>query len=177
METKKCRQCGEIKPIEQFRPYYSGSGTYTICKTCEKINSRAKYLHKKGDSASESDRAELAKIEQLYELQRACGLRPPARASKMQDAMDELDKLLSHYQEKAASKSDIPSELQHWLEVELTDVPEYYLDDIYESLKAKYRPVVRVDDTTLLPIYDETHADTLEQILERFNDYEDEYYQ
>ena len=39
--TKTCKQCGVIKPLEQFRNYYGGrKGTYTVCKSCEKINSR-----------------------------------------------------------------------------------------------------------------------------------------
>ena len=38
MNAKTCKQCGELKPIEQFRKYYGGrKGTYTTCKTCENI--------------------------------------------------------------------------------------------------------------------------------------------
>lgn len=170
METKRCRQCGEIKSVDKFRPYYSGSGTYTICKGCEKINSRAKYLSRKGDKATEADKSELAKIHQLYEYQRLVGLRPPRRAAEVQNRLDEL---LSRF--KTASV-DGPEELQKWLTVELTDVPEYYTDEVYEQLTSKYRPMLYIDQETLTPVYDETHSILLNQILERFNKYEDEYY-
>ncbi len=169
METKRCRQCGEIKPTDKFRPYYNGSGTYTICKGCEKINSRAKYLSRKGDNATEADKSELAKIHQLYEYQRLCGLRPPRRSVEMENKLDEM---LSRFKEAMNQ----PTELQKWLYEELTDVPEYYTDVVYEELTAKYRPVLRIDPETLTPVYDETHSILLNQILERFNKYEDEYY-
>ena len=57
-----------------------------------------------------------------------------------------------------------------------TEEPDYYLDEVYEQLRSKYRPVLRIDTATMLPVYDETHAEVLERILERFNDYEDNYY-
>jgi len=173
METKRCRQCGEIKPLGQFRGYYSGVGTYTICKDCEKINSRAKYLSKKGDGATQADKDELAKIEQLYEYQRALGLKPPRRRKELQSSIDAFDKLIDKYKSKT---TEGPAELQRWLTEELTDVPEYYLDDIYEQLVAIYRPVLRIDPNTLTPVHDETYAPLLNKILERFNNYEDEYY-
>ena len=169
METKRCRQCGEIKPIDKFRPYYNGSGTYTICKGCEKINSRAKYLSRKGDKATEADKAELAKINQLYEYQRLAGLKPPRRSTEVESKLEEM---ISRF--KAASEE--PSELQKWLVAELTDVPEYYTDVVYEQLISKYRPVLHINPDTLTPVYDETHSVLLSQILERFNKYEDEYY-
>ena len=57
--TKTCKQCGVIKPLEQFRNYYGGrKGTYTICKTCEKINSRVKYLEGKSE-LNDKEKAEL----------------------------------------------------------------------------------------------------------------------
>lgn len=173
METKKCRQCGEVKPISNYRPYYSGAGNYTVCKSCEKINSRAKYLARKGDKATEADKAELAKIEQLYEYQRLCGLKPPRRRSELQKNLEAFDAIIQQY--KAVS-SEGPTELTKWLTVELTDVPEHYLDDVYERLLKEYRPVIRIDPNTLTPVYDNTYTDILNKILERFNGYEDEYY-
>ena len=175
METKRCRQCGEIKPIKQFRQYYGKStSTYTICKACEAINSRAKYLRRKGDSATDADKAELDKIEQLYEMQRACGLKPPQRRTC---AKGSLDILLESFTEQAQNKSAIPDDLSTWLTVELVDTPEYYIDEVYEQLIETYRPVLKVDANTLKPIYDDTYKEVLDQILERFCDYEDNYYQ
>ena len=176
METKKCRQCGEIQPISNFRPYYSGSGNYTICKTCEKINSRAKYLKRKGDKATDTELSELSKIEQLYEMQRLCGFEPPRRSDKHERVIEELDALLNIYKDKASKKTELPDELQHWLTAELTREPEYYLDEVYEHLKSIFRPVLRVDAETLLPVYDESYSETLDAILSRFNEYEDKFY-
>lgn len=171
---KKCRQCGEIKSIDQYRPYYTGKGTYTICKTCEKINSRAKYLKRKGDKATQVEVDELKAIYELYDMQRMCGLKPPnMRTSDEPKLIDVINKYKQDYLNKADSG---PDELEYWLTAPLTDVPEYYLDTVYEDLKAKYRPVKGVDSKTLLPIHDETHTDLLNQILERFNNYEDTYY-
>lgn len=172
METKKCKQCGEIKPLSNFRPYYSGSGTYTVCNVCEKINSRAKYLTRKGDKATDADRAELARIQQLYQYQRLVGLKPPQTAAYKR-VVDELDRLLNNYKNTAEKG---PEELRRWLTEELTEDPDYYNDHVYERLLSKYRPMIRVDSETLTPVYDETYATELNQILERFNKYEDEYY-
>ena len=169
METKVCRQCGTIKPIEQFRQYYGGrQGTYTICRSCEAINSRAKYLRRKGEKQSEADKAELAKIEELYYLQRACGLKPPA-SRVIASRADELDVLISKYE------STTPAELAMWLTKELTEAPDVY-DAIYDELLKRYRPVLYVDQATFKPVYDERHKVTLDKILERFTEYEDNYY-
>lgn len=173
METKRCRQCGEVKPTDKFRPYYNSEGIYTICKACEKINSRAKYLMRKGDKATEADKAELAKIEQLYEYQRIAGLKPPRRRNDLQKSLEAFDALISKYKQVASVG---PQELQQWLTEELTEEPEHYIDVVYEQLISKYRPVIRIDAATLTPVYDETYKDLLNQILERFSAYEDNYY-
>lgn len=173
MSTKRCRQCGEIKPIDSFRGYYSGSsGTYTICKACEKINSRAKYLRRKGAGATEADKAELQQINELYELQRKCGLKPPQQRSND----TQVSNLLDMYTKKIEAMSEVPEELQEWLTHELTAAPEHYFDDVYEYLRKKYMPLIRIDNDMMLPVYDETHKDTLNKILDRFNAYEDIYY-
>lgn len=171
---KQCKQCGEIKPIEQFRNYYGGrQGTYTMCKACERINSRAKYLERKGDKMNDVEHEELDKIYKLYEAQRACGLNPPKSVMGKQVALvDTLDSLIEQYTNRQPEES----ELEQWLHKPLTEDPDYYLDMVYEELKVRYRPVIRVDPETLMPIYDETHKDVLDKILERFNNYEDQYY-
>ena len=171
---KQCKQCGEIKPIEQFRNYYGGrQGTYTMCKACERINSRAKYLERKGDKMNDVEHEELDKIYKLYEAQRACGLNPPKSVMGKQVALvDTIDSLIEQYTNRQPEES----ELEQWLHKPLTEDPDYYLDMVYEELKGRYRPVIRVDPETLVPIYDETHKDVLDKILERFNNYEDQYY-
>ena len=174
MGTKQCRQCGEVLPVDNFRKYYGGTGRYTICRSCERINSRAKYLTKKGDKASEADKAELGKIVQLSEYQRMCGLKPPRRSKELQSKIEELDEALNKYK---GISSEGPAELLRWLSEELTEDPEYYIDTVYEQLLSKYRPVLRVDKEKLVTVYDTTHERLLNRILERFNNYEDTYYQ
>lgn len=187
MVTKTCKQCGEIKPIDQYRQYYGGrKGTYTVCKACERINSRAKYLEKKGLNATVAEVDELQKIYKLYDAQRACGLQPPRRESGRQNTLvDDLDSMIANYTEQANSiaavtghldTESLPPDLKNWLTAELTDEPDYYLDEVYEDLKAKYRPIQRIDGSTMLPVYDDTYKAALEAVLDRFNKYEDEYY-
>ena len=182
--TKICKQCGELKPIDQFRKYYGGrKGTYKICKFCEKINSREKYLRRKenNDTIADAERIELEKIHTLWEYQRAIGLEPP-RVNKhsKSPSIEELDKLTQEYAKRAKNvkvNTDAPPELTAWLFRPLTKTPEYYQDVIYEKLQKKYRPILRIDEETMLPVYDDTYRDILQKILERFDKYEDEYYE
>lgn len=186
MNVKSCKQCGELKPIEQFRSYYGGrKGTYTTCRSCEKINSRAKYLEKK-TSLTETERIELNKIYTLYDAQQACGLQPPRRGTgRHAELTDDLDSMIDAYKTKANAVSQVlptidtehlPVELRTWLTAELVKEPDYYLDVVYEELKSKYRPMTSVNTTTMMPEYDDTYKTVLEAILGRFNDYEDHYY-
>lgn len=185
--AKTCKQCGELKPIEQFRKYYGGrKGTYTTCKTCEKINSRAKYLTNKGDKCNEVERTELAKIHALWDAQRAAGLQPPRESTGRKVPLSEsLDDMISKYTQQAevvqevvqaVKVPDIPAELSRWLTEPLTEEPEYYQDEVYEQLKAKFRPQTKIDPDTMLPVYDDTYKLVLDKVLERFDNYEDAYY-
>ena len=188
MPTQICKQCGEIKPVAQFRNYYNGrKGTYKTCKMCEKINSREKYLRAKDaqnpDGLSDKEQEELNKIHELYDAQRAAGLQPPRANTGSNSLLSSLDNMIDKYKAMKSSAaptgpSDVvaPAELQKWLTEELTEAPEYYQDEIYEQLKEKYRPVLSIDQRTMMPVYDTTYAAVLEQIAERFDDYEDNYY-
>lgn len=188
MPTQICKQCGEIKPVAQFRNYYNGrKGTYKTCKMCEKINSREKYLRAKDaqsrDGLSDKEQEELDKIHELYDAQRAAGLQPPRANTGSASLLNSLDDMIDKYKamkpSAAPTNSDnvvAPAELQRWLTEELTEAPEYYQDEIYEQLKEKYRPVLHIDQRTMMPVYDTTYAAVLEQIADRFDDYEDNYY-
>lgn len=188
MNVKICKQCGEIKPIEQYRKYYGGrKGTYKVCKSCEKINARAKYLRAKGDSMSIEEERELDKIEQLYNMQRRAGLQPPAKTERNKPLIDSLDDMIAKYKDMAVVESvddatqigldAAPMELVKWLSEPLTADPDYYLDEVYEQLNDTYRPVLTINKTTLMPIYDDTYRGLLDKILDRFTAYEDEYYE
>lgn len=165
---KSCRQCGDLKPLEQYRSYYNGrKGTYTVCLDCERINSRHKYLARKKNKTAD-DVTEIGKIEVLYEAQRQAGLKPP-NTVMVKDAID-LDSLIARYSANAA-----PPELAKWLTVDLTEEPDYYLDEVYEQLKKAYVPVLKLGSDNL-PVYDTRFRETLDQVLARFYDYEDTYY-
>lgn len=188
METKICKQCGEIKPLEQYRKYYGGrKGTYNTCKACERINSREKYLAGKVTNGTATDKEfeELQKIHQLWEYQVTLGLRPPRQVVGTSTPMN-IDDMLDTFAARAESVKEIikdtasvspPAELLKWLTEELTEEPEYYQDDIYDELKEKYRPRIFVDPKTLLPVYDDTYKDIMDKIAARFDEYEDTYYE
>lgn len=187
MNAKICKQCGELKPIEQYRKYYGGrKGNYKTCKLCEKINARYKYLVAKGESIGYQEEAELGKIEKLYEVQRAAGLEPPRRGAERNTPLaDSLDDMISKYDNvpkvvvvdtSGTPQPAVPAEIQMWLRCNLTEEPDYYLDEVYEELKMKYRPQLRIDQETLQPVYDDTNKAALEQVLDRFYKYEEEYW-
>lgn len=186
MNTKVCKQCGVLKPLEQFRKYYGGrKGSYNTCKLCEKINARAKYLERK-ETLSPAESDELTKIHRLYDAQRAVGLKPPREDRCNEKSLSEnIDDMIAMYEHKAEAVNQaisssppqhVPAELAVWLTCELTEDPDYYIDDVYEELKDKYRPKLSIDTATLQPIYDDTYKSVLEDLLNRFYEYEQNYY-
>lgn len=187
MEAKVCRQCGELKPLSQYRKYYGGrTGHYTTCKQCEKINSRLKYLESK-ETLTEVERIERDKILKLYDAQRGAGLRPPSRGGRRAEAvtgLDALDAMIDEYEARkrveypyaVIASNPVPLELSKWLTCELTLEPDEYIDEVYEQLCKTYRPVVKIDQATMMPVYDDTYKNTLDAILNRFYEYEATYY-
>lgn len=174
--TKICKQCGEIKPLDQYRKYYGGrKGHYSTCKQCEKINSREKYLVGK-TALTDVEREELRKIYTLWEYQTKLGLRPPRRAKAEPVTLD--DQIAQYAARVEAIHEDVgeaPAELIKWLTVELTEEPEYYQEEVCEDLMTRFRPQLRIDPATMLPVYDDTHRDVLSKIFARFDEYEDNY--
>lgn len=189
MDVKTCKQCGELKPLNQFRQYYGGRrGTYKMCKACERINSREKYLSSKEVRSTEEE-AELAKIHALYDCQIKVGLQPPVKQGRRKPLSEDLNDMIQKYaamsvKVKEATVSmdeleltDTPAELLRWLTEKLDKEPDYYLDEVYESLTATYRPCTGIDRNTMMPEYDNTYKEVLDRILDRFNEYEDSYYE
>lgn len=162
---KRCKQCGEYKPLDNYRSYYTSNGRYTKCKDCERINSREKYLNSKA-KLNDKELDELNKIHMLWDMQRGEGLTPPRSRNNIN-----LDSMLARY-----DKPDVPAELEALLTLEFDQDPEFYYDLYDEQLAPKYRPVIGMDPDTLMPIYDETHKETLRKILQRIDDYDQEYY-
>ena len=192
-----------LKEETCFRPYTHSRGKsepsrYRICRDCESINTtyrRAReQLDKGGLSLAESSQLSetVSKILQLYRALEAKGLQVPEYGSKKKKPAAEtaVDKLLAFYgqqpQEQARQSTvdipmeiDIPEDLNIWLTQDVNEwiekglSPEYLQETVYESLKAKYRPQLGYDSERGLPIYDDTFKDVLNQILRRFDDYED----
>ena len=107
MDTKVCKQCGELKPLGQYRQYYGGRrGTYKTCLACERINSREKYLSGKGDKRTADEQIELDKIHALYEAQTKLGLRPPNKQGRRAALVDDLDGMLEKYRTRAAQTAN-----------------------------------------------------------------------
>lgn len=197
MQAKVCKQCGKLKPIDNFRHYYGGrTGTYRTCLDCERINTREKYLRRKAESTdlSPQETVELDRIHTLYHVQRQAGLQPPRTRAETSSTMDAVTNMLQEYAAQESKETTdalingklpvqpdaesemIPVELRVWLTAELTREPEYYQDDVYEKLRDKFRPIKEIDQQTLLPVYDNTYKWVLDKILTRFDEYEDEYY-
>ncbi len=204
-EVKRCVQCGLLQEADAFRKYtYSRTnnteGRYRICRKCEAINTA--YRHAKQwesehpmPSFDDIDTAQkmhevVVKTEVLYATLEKRGLRvPTVKVSARHDAatLDAIDSIMSFYKEDVLvqpvemSASEVPDELQHWLDEDSqiwkdNDIaPEYLQETVYESLKAKYRPQIGVDKQSYLPIYDDTYKSVLNKILRRFDDYEEEY--
>ena len=86
---KRCTSCGIERPVDNFRPYYNRStGRYPYCKECERIETRRKYLSQ--IDCNEQQKIELSKIEQLYDLRQAAGLRVPSRKRQKQSSVESL---------------------------------------------------------------------------------------
>lgn len=125
---------------------------------------------------------ELQAMDELYQIQRAAGLKPPGSNRKNTSAKDLVEAELHKHQEAVEATRVVlpdvdnaaPPELLEWLTKDLTGLDtEYLQEDVAEDLQARYRPVLRVDPVTLLPVHDDTHRDVLNLILKRFDDYED----
>ena len=100
MNTQYCKSCGALKPMAQFRAYYNRPGYYKICKTCEKVDSRYKYLKTKQEATelTAPELLELSKIEQIYDYRRQFGYKVPGENATQKI---DLDSVLKEMEEKA----------------------------------------------------------------------------
>src|SRR5690606_32104306 len=186
--VRKCKQCGEVKQLSKdfFRPYYgkNAKGFYRVCRTCESINNRYKYLTGKGEAATPAELEEIARIEELYDTLRELGLEPPRYGAEVTSTVHSVvEELLKKKQQQIAERKEqleeigvegnVPTKLAEWLTKPLTEEPEYY-EEVYFKLREKYMPIIGVNPD-MSPKYDETYKEILDQILERFDEYEDNY--
>lgn len=179
-------------------------GRYSKCRKCESINAAYRRLKQSLEKIQSSTSEEAIKqrgnyeneirlIEEMYKVLSDRGLSVPDTTSKPTTQTHEsiasaAQELLDFYSEPpSASKvptvldDALPDDLREFLEADINVwiqaelEPEYLQETVYESLKAKYRPQIGVDQETFLPIYDDTYKEALNQILRKFDDYE-EYY-
>jgi len=182
----KCKQCGKELPIESFRKYYNGSNNhYKYCKTCEQLNTKEKNLRRKkaNKGLNDEQEKELTSIYKLWDAQRALGLKPPKIKSSSQKISElivsELETMTNKYLKvQELNKTygyKVPYDLCLWLIDDLVNEPDYYLNNVYDNLVDTYKPVKCISDETHLPVYDDTHAAVLSDILDRFYKYDDDY--
>lgn len=138
--------------------------------------------------------AQVCQIEQLYDMLRTRGLKVPepivapskstpveAMVKRLSDFYAASDQPLPPTGQStvAVNTNGLPDDLAGWLNSDWHQwqeqgmSPEYLQETVYESLKAKYRPQTGFDRETGLPIYDDTYKTTLNEILRRFDDYEE----
>ena len=169
----KCKQCGDVKDDEKFRQYPKTKGRYKVCLNCEKINNKYKYLMRKKTCTAEELQT-MQKIKELYEILETKGMTVPYFVrSKDTSSVSEIDRLLEKYKKA----NEIPEELIQWKTKDLSPYTPDELDEAYQKLKEVYRPSVGVDDDSGLPKYDNTYRTILDEILQRFDEYEDLYYE
>lgn len=96
MSTKVCKFCGQEKSVDNFRHYYDGRrGTYTYCRDCERIETRRKYLTRRGDKCTPEQIQELQEIHTLYQARAAKGLHAPGVTPKKPSVADLVEQQLN----------------------------------------------------------------------------------
>lgn len=186
-ETRKCKQCGHVKSLELFRQYYGrgankgkrSQSRYRTCKQCESINTKYKYLCKKPE-LTEEESTMRDKIEQLYEVQRSLGYKPPGSDPTPRDASVIVDSLLDEYKTKEPEvpedmPNDMPDELRYWLNRDFLEISPDDLQEEFDEVEARYKPIIGLSDDKT-PIYDTTHKVVLDKIQDRIYDYEESYW-
>lgn len=123
METKKCKQCGEEKPIDAFRPYKSRStgirktttGHATICKKCESFNAMVTVAYK-ANPRTPAQQDLVDRATQVYLHQMSNGLDPKgALANSLKSTSDKLsavDMYIEREQQKMSGVSTVTLELR-----------------------------------------------------------------
>lgn len=135
----------------------------------------------------------VSRIERLYETLEAQGFSVPQYGdspARQLTSDQTIDQLMAFYGVSASGRPGIPTDenvpqdvvpedLQVWLDQDMQEwidaglSPEYLQETVYESLRAKYRPQIGFDRDRGLPIYDDTYKLVLNNILRRFDDYEE----
>ena len=183
--AKPCKQCGRVLHITNYRSYYPRGaaekrdsakvGHNTVCKECEAFNARINRIYASNDRTAEQQDL-LDKAAVFYRRLAAAGLEPKGRYATdvlgntpkrvnggIDAAINFMDKLLPPIEE---ADKGIVDEFKRLLEIELTEEPDVYNDMLDELEERCAGPDGRVKSE---------YKDIYMQVLERFNDYEDNY--
>lgn len=190
-----CRDCENINStmrrlLQQFEPLRLAESeeTHSLPAGHQLVHSE-EYM---------SLKREIDRIQTLYDRLKEHGLQVPAFTASQVEAVkgktvhDQVDQLLNFYDmnpyrqaeettvdKQVTTSMAIPDELNNWLTQGPQDwidaglSPEYLQDVVYEALKAKYRPQLGFDTERMVPIYDDQFKDVLNDILRRFDEYEE----
>lgn len=162
-----------------------------MCKGCERINGRVKYLASLQTLPLVLSE-ELERIYSLWDLQRQMGLEPPnwnlqskadnedlgTQISRMQNKLELIPPAIVEVLGLSSPFVTVSrARLYYWATCELdkNTSPDYYLEDVYDALKTQFRPVIGINTSTHLPLYDDTYMPVLNYILDRFYKFESEY--
>lgn len=94
---RKCKQCGAVKPLVDFRPYHNSEARCHTCLVCESINGKRRYLEKKRNNGNitETEQDELDKIYRLYKILSDKGLEPPRVSPGKRGAESTVNELVN----------------------------------------------------------------------------------
>lgn len=175
---KKCKQCGRTLSIEAYRRYTprgrgiydTTTGYHTVCKECENFNQTVNSAYSRPESERTPYQQELlVKAKTVYEKLHSSGLEPKGRYAK--DILN-IHKETTHSTDiyisamLGESTDSVVDEFKQLLEIELTEEPDVYNDMLDELEERCAGPDGRVKSE---------YKDIYMQVLERFNDYEDNY--
>ena len=201
--TKVCKQCGRTLHKSKFRKYSSrkaeGStrrtrvAENTVCLDCESFNLAATRLFKLKEKTPAQEE-KLEQIGELYKKLHRLGLHPIGAYAKhvlglqtgrgnVPNGPNLIDSYMSMFDNENDNGTEATiDELKMWLTKELTKEPDYYINDVYSSL----RVACRCDDVTKEEAIEADKAgrrfevknnykELLSAVLDRFYAYEDEY--
>ena len=159
---KKCKQCGAVKPLVDFRPYHNSTSRCNTCLVCESINGKRRYLEKKQNNGTitETEQEELEKIYKLYSILRDKGLEPPRISPGKRGAestvIEALDIMLAAFESGQDDKAgeittgatleaymDIVEKAESTVEVEQAEETNNYDTDTYDVAEVEEITPVR----------------------------------
>ena len=141
---RKCKQCGAVKPLVDFRPYHNSKSRCHTCLVCESINGKRRYLEKKQNNGTitETEQEELDKIYRLYSILEDKGLKPPRISPGKRGAESTVIEALDYM--LAAFESDEDEKVG---EITTGATLEAYMDIVEKAESTEEAEQINKDDT------------------------------